>query len=305
MHGLRTILLMLCVTEGETMADKSASTDDGHRHLNGLTQALAGLDVDRITLWGTELADRLSAGRTLLVAGNGGSAAEAQHLTAELVGRYKRERRGVAAIALHADTSTVTAVANDYGYDQVFARQVEAHARPGDVLLLLSTSGRSPNLLRAAEAARAAGVTTWALTGPGPSPLTELADEAVTIDGATTANVQECHLVVAHLLAAVVEERLVEEQAAGTPAVLAVPGPSVLPVPVDSPAAVVRPSGPARRSACGSWWSATHSSTGTAPARSVGSPRRHRSRSSPTWMSPSGRAAPVSPRLSRRPATSR
>ncbi|CAM5291572.1 hypothetical protein SCANM63S_02574 [Streptomyces canarius] len=156
MHGFRTNLLMLCVTEGETMAAKPASTDDGHRHLNGLTQALAGLDVERITLWGSELADRLSAGRTLLVAGNGGSAAEAQHLTAELVGRYKRERRGVAAIALHADSSTVTAVANDYGYEQVFARQVEAHARPGDVLLLLSTSGRSANLLRAAEAARAA-----------------------------------------------------------------------------------------------------------------------------------------------------
>ncbi|WP_189888435.1 PfkB family carbohydrate kinase [Streptomyces canarius] len=225
------------------MAAKPASTDDGHRHLNGLTQALAGLDVERITLWGSELADRLSAGRTLLVAGNGGSAAEAQHLTAELVGRYKRERRGVAAIALHADSSTVTAVANDYGYEQVFARQVEAHARPGDVLLLLSTSGRSANLLRAAEAARAAGVTTWALTGPGPSPLTELADDAVTIDAATTANVQECHLVVAHLLAAAVEERLVEQQAADTPAVPAVPEPPALPAPVDGPTAAL----PARR----------------------------------------------------------
>ena len=94
----------------------------------------------------------LAAGGRLLAAGNGGSAAQAQHLTAELVGRYRDERPGYSAIALHADTSTLTAVGNDYGFDSLFARQVTAHGRPGDILILLSTSGRSPNLLAAAEA---------------------------------------------------------------------------------------------------------------------------------------------------------
>ncbi len=220
------------------MAAHSASADHSHSHLTGLAQALAGLDVDRITRWGAELADRLSTGRTLLAAGNGGSAAEAQHLTAELVGRYQRERRAVAAVALHADSSTVTAVANDYGYDRVFARQIEAHARPGDIVLLLSTSGRSTNLLHAVEAARAAGATTWALTGPGPNPLAELADDALAIEADTSANVQECQLVVVHLLASAVDERLLEASApVSEPGTEPAPVPAA-PAPAESPVAV-------------------------------------------------------------------
>jgi rfaE bifunctional protein nucleotidyltransferase chain/domain/rfaE bifunctional protein kinase chain/domain len=194
------------------VADISVSTDGEHSHLTRLAATLPGLDVDRISRWGAELAERLGAGHQLLAAGNGGSAAEAQHLTAELVGRYERERRPVSAVALHADTSTTTAVANDYGYDQVFARQIRAHARPGDIVLLLSSSGRSPNVLRAAEAARAVGVTTWALTGPGPNPLAELSHDALTVDSGVAATVQECHLVVVHLLAAAVDRHLVEER---------------------------------------------------------------------------------------------
>ena len=136
-------------------------------HVDRLAAALPALRAsgDTLARWGAALADRLTSGGRLLAAGNGGSAAEAQHLTAELVGRFEGERLPLPAIALHADTSAVTAIGNDYGYDEVFARQVRAHARPGDVLLLLSTSGRSRNLLKAAHAARCCGA------GPGRSPV--------------------------------------------------------------------------------------------------------------------------------------
>lgn len=138
-------------------------------HTRALAMALPLLDTDRLEQWGRHLALRLAAGARLLVAGNGGSAAQAQHLTSELVGRFDAERVPLSAIALHADSSAVTAIVNDYGAREVFARQVHAHGRPGDVLLLISTSGRSPNVLAAAAAGRELGLTTWALTGPGPT----------------------------------------------------------------------------------------------------------------------------------------
>ena len=163
--------------------------------------------ADVLTRWGSSLATRLVAGGKLLAAGNGGSAAEAQHLTAELVGRFDRDRRPFSAIALHADTSSLTAIGNDYGYAEVFARQVEAHARPGDVLVLLSTSGRSENLLRAARAGVRAGAAVWGMTGPAPNPLAAACDEAVCVPGCTS-TVQELHLVLVHLLCAAVEEAL-------------------------------------------------------------------------------------------------
>ncbi len=125
------------------------------------------------------------AGGRLLACGNGGSAAEAQHLTGELVGRFRHERRPLSAIALHADTSATTAIVNDYGDHEVFARQVAAHGRPGDVLVCLSTSGSSQNVVAAAKAAHELGVTTWALTGPAPNPLAALCDEAVTVEAPT------------------------------------------------------------------------------------------------------------------------
>ena len=126
----------------------------------------------------------LVGGGRLLVAGNGGSAAQAQHLTAELVGRYRDDRPALSAIALHAETSAVTAISNDYGYDHVFARQVQAHGRPGDVFLGMSTSGRSANVLAAMEAAREGGLAVWAMTGTGPNPMSEAADEALAVAGA-------------------------------------------------------------------------------------------------------------------------
>jgi D-sedoheptulose 7-phosphate isomerase len=113
------------------------------------------------------------------------------------VGRFDGERVPFSAISLHAESSAMTAIANDYGYDDVFARQVRAHGRSGDVLMLLSTSGKSPNLLRAAEAASRLNITTWALTGTGPNPLSEACDEAVMVD-ALNANAQEGHLIALH-----------------------------------------------------------------------------------------------------------
>ncbi|WP_324786865.1 SIS domain-containing protein [Streptomyces sp. H51] len=158
--------------------------------------------------WGRRLSDVLGGGGRLLAAGNGGSAAQAQHLTAELVGRYRTDRPPFSAIALHADTSSTTAIANDYGVDEVFARQVCAHGRTGDVLMLLSTSGASANLTSAADAARAAGLVVWALTGPAPNPLTAGSDEALCVEAASAATVQELHLVAVHMICAAFDAAL-------------------------------------------------------------------------------------------------
>jgi D-sedoheptulose 7-phosphate isomerase len=179
-------------------------------HLAETRLAVSGLhdEVDRLERWGRRLADVLGQGGRLLAAGNGGSAAHAQHLTSELVGRYRDERMPLSAIALHGETSTVTAVLNDYGAEEVFARQVRAHGRPGDVLIALSTSGRSPNLLAAASAAHACRMHVWALTGPAPSPLGALADDALCVAAPNTAVVQEVHQVAVHLLCEALEAAL-------------------------------------------------------------------------------------------------
>jgi phosphoheptose isomerase len=188
----------------------------GRAHLAALAQPLAALerDVDRIERWGQHLATVLLHGGRLLAAGNGGSAAEAQHLTAELVGRYRDDRPPFAAIALHAETSSLTAIANDYGPDAAFARQVEAHGRQGDVLVLLSTSGRSSNVLAAARTGRACGLRVWGLTGPLPNPLAILCDDVVTVDAPANQNVQEVHLIVVHLLCAAFEAAVTHALAA-------------------------------------------------------------------------------------------
>ncbi|WP_433539173.1 D-sedoheptulose-7-phosphate isomerase [Micromonospora sp. CA-249363] len=191
-----------------------------------LTNLAAALDPYRryepqLARWGAHLAHRLAGGGRLLVAGNGGSAAEAQHLTAELVGKLHDDRQPLSAIALHAETSAVTAIANDYGYGDVYARQVRAHGRPGDVLLLLSTSGASGNLLTAAHAARDAGLTTWALTGPAPNALADVCDEVLAVSSADTQVVQELHLVTSHLICEYLERELPAALAAAEPATAA------------------------------------------------------------------------------------
>ncbi|MFI6266396.1 SIS domain-containing protein [Micromonospora sp. NPDC051006] len=179
-------------------------------HLANLATALLPFrDYERmLTGWGETLARRLAGGGRLLVAGNGGSAAEAQHLTAELVGKLRDDRQPLSAIALHAETSAMTAIGNDYGYDEVFARQVRAHGRAGDLLLLLSTSGTSANLLTAAQAGRDAGLSCWAFTGPAPNPLADACHEALAIASPDSQVVQELHLVATHLLCEYVDQAL-------------------------------------------------------------------------------------------------
>ncbi|HET9691287.1 MAG TPA: SIS domain-containing protein [Acidimicrobiales bacterium] len=197
------------------MTDRPAPTPTGAAlaaHVADSARAVASVtdQIPTIERWGAVVARSLTAGGRLLAAGNGGSAAEAQHLTAELVGRYCGERRPLSAIALHAETSTFTAVSNDYGLDAVYARQVEAHGRPGDVLVLLSTSGRSPNVVAAARTGRRLGLVVLGLTGPAPNPLADACHEAVAIDAPRTAAVQEAHLIVVHLLCAAVDAAVAE-----------------------------------------------------------------------------------------------
>lgn len=172
------------------------------QHCDDLANALPAFRESAVITerWGTRLAHSLGGGARLLVAGNGGSAAQAQHLTAELVGRYRDDRPAYSALALHADTSSTTAIANDYGVHEVFARQTCAHGRAGDVLMLLSTSGASANLLTAAVEARRIGMDVWAMTGPGPNPLAAASDEALCVKAAVPATVQELHLVAVHMV---------------------------------------------------------------------------------------------------------
>jgi D-sedoheptulose 7-phosphate isomerase len=179
-------------------------------HGTELTGGLASLRVQAATVerWGHRLAEKVRGGSRLLAAGNGGSAAEAQHLTGEIVGRFLGERRPFSAIALCADSAAVTAIVNDYGVEEMFARQVEGHGRPGDVLVLLSTSGASLNVLRAAERGRHLGLDVWGLTGPAPNPLAERCHEVVAVDAPSTAAVQAVHLVAIHALCAAMDARL-------------------------------------------------------------------------------------------------
>jgi rfaE bifunctional protein nucleotidyltransferase chain/domain/rfaE bifunctional protein kinase chain/domain len=185
-------------------------------HLTALGDAIGPYRTvaTRLADWGSELARLLKGGGRLLVAGNGGSAAEAQHLAAELVGKLRDDRMPLSAIALTPDSSAVTAISNDYGYDEVFARQVRAHGRPGDVLMLLSTSGRSNNLLAAARAARSIGVRTWALTGAGENPLAEACDEVLRCPSPEGQVVQELHLVSVHVLCEHIDRCLADPRSA-------------------------------------------------------------------------------------------
>ena len=156
----------------------------------------------------------LAAGRPLLVCGNGGSAADAQHIAAELVGRFLRERRALRVISLSADPAVLTAWSNDHGFDTAFARQVEAHAEPGGVLLALSTSGNSPNVVKALEAARARGMATIGLTGEGGGRMAPLCDHLFAVPSASTPAIQQVHLCLYHCFCAGVEAAIADGAAA-------------------------------------------------------------------------------------------
>lgn len=152
--------------------------------------------------------ETLRAGGKVLLMGNGGSAADAQHIAAELVGRFEKERRGFAALALTTDTSILTAVANDFRYEEVFARQVEALGCPGDLVIALSTSGNSPNVLEAVKAAKERGIKTIGLAGKEGGKLAREADLAIVVPSHNTARIQEVHITVGHIICAGVDALL-------------------------------------------------------------------------------------------------
>ncbi len=172
--------------------------------------ATRGQLLDDIVRLGTLLARAVKNGNCIFFMGNGGSAADSQHLAAEFVGRFQKERRGLAAVALTTDTSILTAVGNDYGFDAVFARQVAALAQAGDVVVGLSTSGNSPNVIKALQAAKEAGAVAVGLTGRSGGKMAAICDLCIKVPADVTARVQEAHALIGHIAC-----QLVDEEAGG------------------------------------------------------------------------------------------
>lgn len=166
--------------------------------LNGIAPQIASL--------GNALVTCLRNGNKLLLFGNGGSASDAQHIAAELTGRFVTERRGLPAIALTTDTSALTAIANDYGFERVFARQVEALARPGDLLIGISTSGNSANVLKALDTGKTIGCDLWGFSGRDGGAMNQvLGNQNLVVAAPETARVQECHILMGHILCEIVD----------------------------------------------------------------------------------------------------
>jgi D-sedoheptulose 7-phosphate isomerase len=161
--------------------------------------------LQTIMTLGQEMSGALAAGRKILLFGNGGSAADAQHIAAELVGRFSRERRALPALALTTNTSTVTAVGNDYSYDRIFARQVEAFGASGDVAIGISTSGKSPNVIEAIRVAESIGMLTAGMTGASGRDLAELVDYCLRVPSEKTPRIQEAHILIGHILCEIVD----------------------------------------------------------------------------------------------------
>lgn len=190
--------------------DVEAALLDRARALSTIL-ALLATNSHPITRAATIIANALATGHLVMVCGNGGSAAEAQHLAGELVGRFRREREPWPVLALTADSAVLTAVANDYGYETVFARQVAAFGHQGDVLVGISTSGESPNVVNAAGQARERGMSVIALTGREPTRLGLFSDVAIAVPAPETALVQEVHSVLVHLISEIVESSLTQQ----------------------------------------------------------------------------------------------
>jgi len=155
----------------------------------------------------------IRSGGKVLLAGNGGSAADAQHIAGEFVSRFEFDRPGMAAVALTTDTSILTAIGNDYGYEKLFARQVQALGRPGDVFIGYSTSGKSPNILRALETAREAGLVSIGFTGNRGGPMVELCNHLLAVPSADTPRIQEGHLILGHIVCGLVEAAIFKRPA--------------------------------------------------------------------------------------------
>lgn len=188
----------------------SATANSIEEHLQTIQQ-LSAVCGDEIERGGRLIRDTLFGGRKVLICGNGGSAADAQHIAAELVGRYETERRAYPAIALTTDTSALTALANDYDFETIFSRQVEALAAEGDCLIAISTSGNSPNVIAAVMKARALGCKVLGMTGSGGKKLAGLSDVCLMVPSARTARIQEAHIMIAHIWCEALENSTARE----------------------------------------------------------------------------------------------
>jgi D-sedoheptulose 7-phosphate isomerase len=197
------------VTSGMHQVERILTIWDEHLEVAKALRGLASTVSEAVDL----ISVSLEAGGQLLIAGNGGSAADAQHIAAELTGRFLRERQPLRALALHGNTSALTAISNDYGYDHVFSRELLAHARQGDILLAISTSGNSPNILRAIEAARQLKVAVIGLTGESGGQMRPACDLCISVPSKATARIQEMHITIGHAMCELLEERLALTQA--------------------------------------------------------------------------------------------
>lgn len=191
-------------TESET-AENSIATRSLDEHMSVFASLVADCS-DSIEECGRLILETVSRGNKVLICGNGGSAADAQHIAAEFVGRYETERRALPAIALTTDTSALTALANDYSFERIFARQVEALAVEGDLLIAISTSGNSPNVIAAVMEARRKGCTVIGMTGAGGKKLASLCDACLLVPSQRTARIQEAHITVAHIWCEMVDD---------------------------------------------------------------------------------------------------
>ena len=185
-------------------ATLQASIDTKQALINDTKRLEGLLEVAKVA------SSTIKAGHKIMLCGNGGSAADSQHIAAELIGRFEKERRSMAAVALTTDTSALTAIGNDYGYDQVFARQVEGLGQSGDLLIGISTSGNSKNVVKAMEVAQSKGIRTVALVGDKPEgAMQAIADYVLAAPSTNTARIQECHILIMHTLCQLVESESV------------------------------------------------------------------------------------------------
>ncbi|WP_315054490.1 D-sedoheptulose 7-phosphate isomerase [Chryseobacterium indoltheticum] len=176
-----------------------------HREVSSLTSLLS----KEISFMGEEVYNAISLGKKLLIFGNGGSAADSQHIAAEFSGRFIKERRGLPAIALTTDTSVLTAIGNDYGFDEIFRRQVEAIANKGDVLLGISTSGNSQNVIKALEYGKLIGCKTFGLSGNSGGEMNNCCDLNILVPSNVTARIQEMHILIGHIICEIVDEKII------------------------------------------------------------------------------------------------
>lgn len=186
---------------------KSTIVDELTSHLETI-QAVIGSMEEELAQASTMVVDILKSGHKVLLCGNGGSAADAQHISAELTGRYKKERRGLPSIALTTDTSALTAIGNDYGYERVFERQVEALANRGDLLIGISTSGNSANVVNALKRAKELGCSTLGFSGRDGGAMSEVCDINLVVPSNNTPRIQEMHILFGHMLCQVIDEEL-------------------------------------------------------------------------------------------------